>query len=506
MNRIKIHWLYIIPAFSWSLSGYADYKTDIGYTDLQTLLGTNIPTGAGVNVMQIEASSVASTDPTYPIYSPDITDPAFTGKTFSFPGASSQGVSGHANWVGTIFYGNNAMANGITNIASYEANAWLASIAFNTVSPLSNGARIANDSWVGNGNDATQSNLILSLTDRETQINDLIQVVGMANGPSNNPLLSSAYNVIAVGRTDGGADYSSHAIDTTYTGGRTRPDLVTPETLTSAATPEVSAAAALLIETGHKGTTNLSTNSHTVTGIGTIYDAERAITVKAALMAGADRVTNNTSTTANISDYGTNGHSTINGLDERFGAGQLNVLHSYQIITGGEQNSYEDSGNKNGNIGLNGFDYDNAFGGLLSSNKTATYKFNAASDSTLTASLVWNAGVANNSSLASTLHHLNLALFDVTTNTNTALSNSTLDNTQNIWAQLATGHNYQLLVTSGESTNFSWDYALAWHINPMTINPAPVPLPNAFYFFGSALLLSYRQLKASFNIQIKQFL
>jgi len=81
MNRC---WLYAIPALTWSIAGIADYKNDIGYIDLQTLLGANTPTGAGVNVLQIEASSVAITDPTYPIYSPDINDPAFAGKTFSF--------------------------------------------------------------------------------------------------------------------------------------------------------------------------------------------------------------------------------------------------------------------------------------------------------------------------------------------------------------------------------------------------------------------------------------
>ena len=488
MNK---NWLYVIPVLTWSISGHADYKNDIGYVDLQTLLGANTPTGAGVNVLQIEASSVAIADPTYPIYSPDINDPAFVGKTFNFPGVASKGVNGHANWVASIFYGNNAMANGITQITSYEANDWLASLSFNTISPPINSSRIANDSWVGNGNDATQSGLILRLVDRQTNLNELIQVVGMANSQSTNPLLSSAFNVIAVGRTDGGADYGSDAVDSLYVAGRTRPDVVTPETLTSAATPEVSATAALLVETAHKAGLTLSKNSSSVTGIGTIYNAERSETIKAAIMAGADRSTNNSSTTANITDYGSTGHLTNNGLDDRFGAGQVNVLHSYQVIVGGEQNSAEDGGTNAGNITANGFDYDNAFGGSLSSNKTATYKFNANSDSTLSAALVWNVGVANNVTLATTLHHLNLELFDTTTTSNIALSASNIDNTQNIWAPLVSGHQYQLLVKSAELSNFSWDYAVAWHVNSNTvITPAPVPLPSAFYLFGSSLLMA----------------
>ncbi len=494
--KITKHWLYLIPTLTWSVVGFADYKTDIGYTDLQALLAANIPTGAGVNVLHIEASSVGSTDTAYPIYSPDVNDTAFTGKSFSFPGVLSKGVNGHSNGVGSIFYGNNAMANGISNIASYEANAWLTSIAFSSVSAPFNGARVANDSWVGDGNTPAQTSVILRVVDRLTNLTELTQVVGMANSLSTNPLISSAYNVIAVGRTDGGADFGSDPVDSVYNGGRTRPDIVTPETVTSSSTAEVSATAALLIETGHTGALNLSNESNTVTGVGTIYNAEKSETIKAAIMAGADRVTHNTSPTANINDYGTNGHLTANGLDDRFGAGQVNVLHSYQIIAGGEQNSSEDGGNNNGNITVNGFDYDSAFGGAFGSNRTASYQFNASSDGALSAALVWNIGIANNATLASSLHHLNLELFDVTSNARTAYSASTLDNTQNIWAQLVMGHNYQLFVTPGEANNFSWDYALAWHINPSPITPAPVPLPNAFYLFGSSILLGFNYLKA----------
>lgn len=494
---IKKSWLYVIPVLTWSISGHADYKNDIGYVDLQTLLGTNTPNGAGVNILQIEASSVASSDPTYPIYSPDINDPAFAGKTFSFPGVVSKGVNGHANWVGSIFYGNNAIASGINQITAYEANDWLSSIAFNSLSPPANNSRIANNSWVGNGNDSAQTSLVLKLTDRLTEQTELIQVVGMANSQSTNPLLSSAFNVIAVGRTDGGADYGSDAVDSLYVAGRTRPDVVTPETLTSAATPEVSATAALLVETAHNAGSSLSKSSSSITGVGTIYNAERSETIKAAIMAGADRSTNNTSTTVNITDYGSTGHLTNNGLDDRFGAGQVNVLHSYQIIAGGEQNSAEDGGTNAGNITANGFDYDNAFGGAFSSNKTATYKFNANSDSTLSASLVWNLGVANNGTLATTLHHLNLELFDTTTTSSITLSASNIDNTQNIWASLVSGHQYQLLVKSAELSNFSWDYAVAWHVNANTvITPAPVPLPSAFYLFGSSLLMGLGFYKA----------
>ncbi len=477
MKNTKKHWLCIIPVLYWAPAVYADYKTDIGYSALHTLLGVNIPTGAGVNVLQAEAGGT--------IYAPDIANSQFTGKTFTFPGAASISPSGHATGVGSRFYGSNAMAAGINNITSYDANDWMQSLLYSSVSAPPNGSRIANHSWVGNGNTATDNSLLLRLVDRQVQRNEFIQVVGMANSPSINPLLSSAYNVIAVGRTDGGQDFGSDAIDSVYVAGRTRPDVVAPETTTSAATPIVSAAAALLVETGHKGALVLSKGSTSITGVGTVYNAERSETIKAALMAGADRATVNTSTTANITDYRSIGHQTSNGLDNRFGAGQVNVLNSYQIIAAGEQNSKEDGGSNAGVIGINGFDYDPSFGGGFGSNNTATYLFTAISEMNLTASLVWNMGMSNDANLTPTSHHLNLELFDITTQTTSAFSSSTIDKSQNLWADLVTGNNYKILVTSGEANAFSWDYSLAWHISPIT---SAVPLPGPLYLFASAIV------------------
>ena len=101
--------------------------------------------------------------------------------------------------------------------------------------------------------------------------------------------------------------------------------------------------------------------------------------------------------------------------------------------------------------------------------------------------MVWNIAVANDGNLSTALPNLDLELFDVTTQSISAFSSSTLDNTENLWVNLVTGHNYELKVKSGEATNFSWDYALAWHINTITINASPVPLPSAFYLFSSAI-------------------
>lgn len=480
MRNTNKHWLCLVPALYWAPNVLADYKSDIGYTELETLLGTsNVPSGSTVNITQVESS--ASVDAlNKPIAAPDTTAAQFSGKTFDATAlaALSATPSNHATGVASLFYGNNSMAYGIINITNYDVNSWFDTLG---TAPV-NGSRIANHSWVGIGNTTSETGKILRLVDQQVARNEYIQIVGMANDISNNPLLSSAYNVIAVGRTDGAQDRGSDAVDSTYVAGRTRPDIVAPQTTTSSATPIVSAAATLLIEAGHNDALNLSNGKVDINRVGTIYNAERSETIKAALMAGADRETDNTSTTANITDYRTGTHATDNGLDDRFGAGQVNILNSYQIIAAGEQDSLQDGGS--GLIGDYGFDYDANFGGSSGSNTTATYQFEANTDLNLTASLVWNLGVSSGSSLTTTLHNLDLELFDVTTQSTAAFSSSTIDNTENLWLTLAMGHSYQLLVKSGETNNFLWDYSLAWHMS----QTAPVPLPGAVWLFGSALV------------------
>ena len=457
MKSAKKCLLYIVLFLSFMPAAFADYKTDIGYADLKALLGASVPTGAGVNVIQVEVGTTA--------YAPNTTNIQFSGKTFRFPDAASISPSAHATLVGSLFYGDHSMAYGIRTITSYEATAWMKSLFHPSASAPPEGSRIVNQSWAGNGNNTSQMGMILRLVDRQVQSKELIQVVAMSNGAGGNALLSSAYNVIAVGRTSGKFDYGSKPVDVVYRAGRTRPDVVAPEATTSAAVPEVAALAALLVETGHKGALKLSRSSVTIARIGTVYNAERPETIKAILMAGADRVTKNSPGKGDITDYRSSGHQTMNGLDDRFGAGQVNALHSFQIIAAGEHNSLEDGGVNAGAIGLTGFDYDNAFGGYGNSNQTATYTFHATTDAKLSASLVWNINVTNDVTLRTGLPNMNLELFDVTNQTISAFSSSSIDNTENFQAHLLAGHSYEIVVKSGEPNNFSWDYSLAWRIS-----------------------------------------
>jgi Bacterial TSP3 repeat/Thrombospondin type 3 repeat len=456
---------------------HADYKNDIGYIRLQAEIGGGMATGIGVTVTQAEANT--STDPTKFSYFPDPANSQFTGKIITDRTQLSDAYSGHATAVAKDFYGiTSSIAPGISTIDAYLADDWLGEGFLQGINhnkkPLDSTSRIANHSWIGSANDSAVDSDLLMRVDWLVDRDEFIQVVGQTNSAvTNKALLGGAYNVIAVGKTDGVNGRGTAAVDTTYTAGRTRPHLVAPFTTSSAATPVVAAAAAMLVALGHNNsslsTDPVKTSTTNRNGMA-ILNAERSEVIKAALMAGADRLTTNGSG-PDITDYRTGAaNRSDNGLDIRYGAGQVNIYSSYHIIAAGEQNSDEDDGTGPGVIGVYGFDYDPAFGGS-GSNSTATYRFSTgASPVILTAALAWNlyidASNGNGFSGTATLRDLDLFLYDVTNSTELlAASTSSNENTENLWLVLNPGRNYllQVIPKTGQST-FAWDYALAWQI------------------------------------------
>jgi hypothetical protein len=303
--------------------------------------------------------------------------------------------------------------------------------------------------------------------------------------------MGSSFNAIAVGLSNGNSAHGSYPLATTpstpyASGSRTRPDLVAPAGATSWATPMVASAAALLVAEGHQGGNTLATDplvTFTTNRNGdTIYNAERSEVVKAALMAGASR------TSPNL----TNGYTvnTANGLNNIYGAGQLNISNSYHIIAASEQNSCEDNPAGLGEISAVGFDYDPYFGGANGSNTTGSYVFNTLTDGTLSASLAWNLAVtgetANGFDTTATLYNLGLYLYDLTSSSELAYAASLVDNTENIWwTSLEANHQYMIQVQAEMQSEFLWDYALAWHI---TAGTSHAPLPPTIYLLGSGLL------------------
>lgn len=479
---------FILIALLWSgHTAQAGQKEDVGFTRLQAELDQSMPTGSGIHATQVEART-SYENPLGP-YMPDAADTQFSGKTIIKKTSDSvETFSGHATTVGQLFYGStSSLAPGITNIDCYEVNHCLTSGFLHhgysqqpgyTLQPSdkSSPSRVANHSWVGTASPVENISDILRRLDFVVDVDEFIQVAAPDNASSAKPLMISAFNTISAGRSDGSHQRGSVAVDADYAAGRVKPDLVVPYSPTSYTAPLAASAAALLIQTGKDPSlsTDPAQQYKTNRDGEMIRNAERSEVIKAALMAGAERVTRNPSA-ANLADYRVDPENrSPNGLDVRFGAGQLDVYHAYHIIAAGEQNSAEDYPSGQGNMSRYGFDFDPFFGGSDGSNAAASYSFTADRDHRmLYASLVWNididGGTWNNFNNTATLHNLDLFLHDVTDPANPRLvagSAGTGDNTENLWVPLAPGRDYRLQITRQGS--FSWHYALAWR---MTIPP-----------------------------------
>lgn len=469
---------------------------DIGYTQLKTELLTALPTGNGVPVAIAEAFTGTGchvvSNPSACLYRPDKSikdyrdNSSDTAPPDGYDHSSglgfSTGFSGHATGVADNFYGDpGSTSPGISEVHVFSADHWLygAYLNTNTIStPQTSTIRVSNHSYEGNIDltDTSQKAEAIEILGRIDWIVDKDEQIVVA-ASTRAPLIGTAYNVIAVGRTDGGGPPT--AVDlggSIYNSSqRTRPDIVAPESTTSSATPRVASAAAMLAGYAHDQAQGTAENINGKT----IYHAERSEVIKAALMAGASKETANTDGRANISDYRSIGNETTNGLDQRYGAGQLNISNSYHILAAGEQEA--------GHVDATGFDYNDSFGGSNGSNSSASYLFNIGDEmSWFAASLVWNLTFETDTGSESTtfsdytakFYNLDLYLFSRATNTLIASSTSSIDNTENIWLMLAAG-DYRLNVIATEAA-FDHDYALAWQASP-------VPLPGSLWLLISAL-------------------
>ncbi len=472
-------------------SACADLKQDLGYTLLSDELGAALPTGIDVTVTQVEADPDGNF--TVLTYTPDDSNTQFDGKTITDKSESSMGASSHATVVGQYYYGNtNSLAPGVSDIHSYVFSAsagltWLVHgylLTSSTYQPmyyfnpllytLSSPGRVVNHSWVGSvpGYNAE----VLRRSDFVVETDEFVHVAAVNNGSTQNILMSGLYNGITVGRTDGYHPSSTIAADTAYTAGRTCPLIVVPLARTSYTAPVVASAAALLIQTGRETDMAIDPEQTATTDRSNrfIVNAERSETIKAALLAGARRMTYNGSTTAQIFDYrAQDGNCTDNGLDTRYGAGQLDIYNSYHIIAAGEQNSAQDDGSGNGDIESMGFDVDPYFGGLAGSNTTGSYRFMAGStDRRLYASLVWHididGGTWNSFDGSTVLYDLDLTVYDTTADSAgrvVCASAGHIENTENLWCAIVPGRSYRIEVTRAETqSGFVWDYALAWRM------------------------------------------
>ncbi|MEI6339281.1 MAG: PEP-CTERM sorting domain-containing protein [Verrucomicrobiota bacterium] len=418
-------------------------KADIGFTSLQTRLGVLMPTGAGVSVSQTEAPDGSSN------YRPDTS--LFSGKTFAFPSLGTTGTSSHASTVGQYLYGANSLAASIGATANsdtvtvYEVNNWLQSgfLNYNLASalPLVESNDIQNHSWIGTTGNSTTDTQILGRMDYAIARDDFVAVFGLNNGSGTTlpNLMGQSYNGMTVGLSNGNHSRGTTTIDGT---GRTKPDIVVPTSATSWAAATVSSAAGLVLGVA-RATPALS-------------NAQTSEMVKALLLAGA------TKTESEFS--GTWTHSSTQPLDAVYGAGELNVENSYDILTAGEYTA-----SPSALAEKTGWDF-----GTASASSPNYFFFDLTSGQTnvsFTAVLTWNAtvtatdtqpGPSVNYSFATIVPNLDLRLYNASGFTIGSLlesSVSTVDNTELIYRTGMSPGRYALALSSNTT---GIDYGLAW--------------------------------------------
>lgn len=405
-----------------------------GFTDLQTRYGTNLATGVGVAVAQVEAPEGTN----YLANTNNFPAKAFT--VFSGPTA----FSSHATTVGTYFYGENSVAPGTTNIHAYDANGFVYSDELRSGSsniPLDpSPARVINNSWIGGDTNAPTSaaeNDILERIDYVIDAFGATAVAGINNGvgPLDYPLLSQAYNVIATGISGGNSRSGPAFADVA---GRAKPDIVAPVDLTSWGAALVSGAATLLIDRA------LSLPSLT--------NAADPRIVKALLLTAAAKPLG-----WHKGDAATSDDSAV-PLDWRYGAGDLRINRAYDLLNAGEIAPGTSVTNSAWDLGT------------ITAGNTNWYFFSLdpSRHGSLKATLVWHRRVEYkkqgpfNLTVTVNTQNLDLALFTASGTTPlspVAFSTSAIDNVEHLWVTNFTAGTYALGVTGNgaETYGFAFD-------------------------------------------------
>ncbi len=300
-----------------------DVGTDHGLDALIARIGIdNIPTGAGVQVGQVEAHTASDH------YGPDVNDPDIAGKTFTFRSGAT-GISNHATNVGKRMYGygNAGIAPDVDSIDVYSAEGWATNNYLNVgsgsnpSSPPGN-LELFNNSWIATFGSNSVDSQALCRADWSVDTHNIMILNGTSNeGGEPMALMSYGFNSVSVGLTDG-----THISGVVPAGfeqtGMQYPLIVATQGSTSNATGIVSAVTALLVET-RESHPNTQSN----------FFATFSETMKACLLAGGHH---QDGWTNNPIQSGVNRGRTNQPIDAVFGVGTANIDKSYQVLTGGQ--------------------------------------------------------------------------------------------------------------------------------------------------------------------------
>ena len=444
----------------------------IGYTQLQNEVGDSLPDGASVDAALIETGGN---------YLPNLNNSFLSGKSINNITNTSNGVSGHSTGSAVQLFGSGGVSPGVDDVDVYSADDWINNRIgfFQTSDPVAQGFDVTSHSYISpnpNGGPSDPDDTVTlsgelttaAFTDLLTRVDfvnardNTSMFVGSSNGNSNTLpyAMTPAYNAVSVGRTDGnhGAGFTEF-----YGSGRIKVDIVAPLGSTSAATPVVAAAGALLIDSA---------------GVGT--DGARNQVIKATLLAGATK-----------EEFPTWDRTTTRPLDDRFGAGELNVRNSYEIQQSGQQ---EGSSTVGGTlVSPNGWDYVDSFNPL----NDRFYTFEVGSGQTLQSLsivLSWNLDVIDTSPSAAlftpvtSLTNFDLELLDGFGNRIDA-SESTVDNVEHIFVDSLSQGEYTLRVSGDRNDS----YGLAWRSTQFGLSAIPEPAGGVIVAFMGAIALLRRR-------------
>jgi len=470
-SNTRLVWVAVLI---YSLSATTQASDLIGLALLRSAaLGVD---GSGIRVAQPEASlslsaaiwavnpaAVGQASSRFTYYSE-------AGSATVFPNTLSE-ESSHADGVGAYFYGiPGGVATNVAHVDNYDAEYFFNSIIA-AVPPFEINSRVVNQSFIFGSvstNIPTPTNYLSVSVQQQIDTNydnyavqyKTFFVSGAGNsGPVCPP--ATCYNGLGVAAY-GGDSSTGPTLDN----GRCKPDITAPASATSYSTPQVSGAAALLMQAGLRGDG----------GSGSVTNwAVDIRTLKALLLNGAVKPLGWT-------------NSPAAPLDARYGAGMLNVLNSYQQLAGGKRGSIVSTTNAPGGAHpptgaagtvavLSGWDYGTNTSGKSPSPYEAVnhYYLNvtnkwAGARFTATATLVWNRQASQTA-----INNLDLFLYD-TANSNLVLcSTSRVDNVEHLYkTNLAQGR-YDLQV---------------WKAGGSGIVSAAEPYALAFEFFSDTLSLS----------------
>jgi len=373
----------------------------------------------------------------------------------SFPAGIGYAQSPHGGNVAFRLFDNaNSVAPDIERVRAYETNDWLNGSFLQTdltVPPDVEEGFTQNHSWIGahSAGNQTAYNRALRRYDFGCARDNYLPVVGVnywfpqdMNPPPVPPLLSTAYHSLSVGLSDG--RHSQGGTVAGYDGdGRMKPEIVAPETAPSYSTAVTTAAVALLMELA-----NITPN---------LAPAMNIEAMKAIILAGATK-----------EEFPSWARTATRPIDTLYGAGELNVRHSYHILDGGEQPASPGTP-----VGFHGWDFD-----FLSAAAPKEYTFVVEPNARLvqfSAFLTWHrqfsaAPWTNDFGTAPTLPNLDLRLYTAINGTPVSLVDSSVSTIDNI------EHLYQLELPAGEyllqaTSDTLSDFGIAWRSTPEALPP-----------------------------------